>query len=227
MVTTELHDLPADDPRRRWGIFSVRETAKFLGVPVATISTWTRDEAFLITRVNGGQPPLPFVGFAETFALNALRRAGVSMQRVRPALALLRAEIGIEHVLASRQLATDGVEVLFRYAGDDPDHTVVRTQQRQFRKAVEEYLKPIHYSDDDWADRLYLPRYEHARVIVDPRKAFGRPMLASGLATVEDIADRFTAGESIAEIAHDFRISPEEVEDVIRVETLAGRAAPN
>jgi uncharacterized protein (DUF433 family) len=223
VATAELHDIAPDDPRRRWGVFSVRDTSKYLGVPPSTVATWVRDDAGLVTRVNGGRPLLPFVGFAEAFALNALRRAGVPMQEIRPALDDLRREMGIEHVLASRNLATDGIRVLFRYSGDEPDHTVVRTKQRQFRKTVEAYLTPIHYGEDGWADRLYLPRYERARVIVDPRKAFGRPLLESGRATVEDIADRFAAGESIGEIAFDFRISPEEVEDVIRVEALASR----
>lgn len=221
--------LASDDPRRKWGILSVREASKYLGTRERTLHNWARGTGAaepVITAVKDGKEVLlPFVGFAEAYALTALRRAGVSMQEIRPAVADLEREVGIAHALASRNLSTDGVRVLYKYAGDDPDHTVVRTKQKQFRKVVEEYLSPIHYGDDGWADRITLPLYEHARVVVDPQKAFGHPLLASGLARVEDIADRFAAGESIDDIASDFRISRAEVEDVIRVETLACRAA--
>jgi uncharacterized protein (DUF433 family) len=221
--------LAADDPRRRWGLFNIREASKYLGARERTLTNWARgtdDAQPVVTAFKEGKEVLlPFVGFAEAYVLTALRRAGVSMQEIRPAVADLKREVGIDHALASRNLATDGIRVLYKYAGDDPDHTVVRTKQRQFRKVVEEYLRPIHYGDDGWADRITLPRYQRARVIVDPQKAFGHPLLASGRARVEDIADRFAAGESIDDLAFDFRISREEVEDVIRVETLACRAA--
>ena len=54
------------------------------------------------------------MGLAEVLA--ALRRSGVPMQRIRPALQAIEAEIGLEHALASRRLFTDGVELLFDYA---------------------------------------------------------------------------------------------------------------
>jgi uncharacterized protein (DUF433 family) len=221
----------AADPRWRYGLYNLRETAKYVGIPSRTMANWGRG-------TNAGAPPLittfppgegergvlvPFIGFAEAYALNALRRAGLSMQRIRPDVEKIKAEIGLEHALASQNLATDGVELLFKYAGDDPDHTVVRTKQRQFRKAVEEYLRPISYGTDGFARRIQLAVFERAEVFVDPNRAFGHPLLASGKARVEDIADRFAAGEAIAEIAADFRISVEEVEDVIRVEGFATR----
>lgn len=188
----------------------------------------TRDGAEpLITVHSAGARALevPFIGFAEAFALTALRKAGVSLQRIRPAVEALKDEIGLEHALASRNLATDGVDVLYRYAGDDPDHTVVQTKQKQFRKAVEDYLRPITYGADDFAARVRLPIYSHAKVVVDPAKAFGHPILSSGRARVEDIAERFAAGDSIEAIAKDFRVSAGEVEDVIRVETIAARTS--
>jgi uncharacterized protein (DUF433 family) len=226
----ETNEAARDDPRWTYGLFNLTESAKYLGIPQRTMHNWGRgtqagaSPLITVRSAPGRGAVVPFIGFAEAFALNALRRAGVPLQRIRPAVENLKREIGLEAALASRNLATDGVEVLYKYAGDDPDHTVVRSKQKQFRRLVEEYLEPIHYGTDDLADRVWLPVYERAKVFVDPRKAFGQPLLASGRARVEDIADRFAAGETIKEIAFDFRVSPEEVEDVIRVETLAARS---
>jgi uncharacterized protein (DUF433 family)/transposase-like protein len=220
--------LSHQDPRRRYGVFNVQEAAKYLGVRPSTMRNWahgTGEAKPVITADReDGHLTVPFIGFAEAFVLTALRQAGVPMQRIRPAVRDLEREIGLEHALASRNLATDGAEVLYRYAGDEPDHTVVRSKQRQFRKAVEDRLRPVHYAADGLADRLWLPIYGEEEVFVDPTKAFGRPLLRSGRARVEDIADRFTAGESIRELARDFRVSVELVEHVIRVEAKACRA---
>ena len=149
------------------------------------------------------------------------------MQRIRPAVKILADNIGVEHALASRRLYTDGAEVLYDYAYSHEDEgllelTVVRTGQKQFSELVREYLRQITYADDGWATRLRLPAYKHAKVVVDPKQAFGLPLVVHGGARVEDLVDRFVAGDSLADIADDFGVPAEEVEDVIRV---AARAA--
>ena len=139
---------------------------------------------------------------------------------------VLAKEIGVEHALASERLYTDGAEVLFDYANKHgerelEDLTVVRTQQRQFSAVVKGYLKRIRYGGDGWADSVQLPTYANAEVIVDPRVAFGLPLVVHGGARVEDLVDRFEAGDSFKAIAADFGVPPAEVEDVIRVATRA------
>lgn len=158
--------------------------------------------------------------------LSSFRRAGVPLQRIRPAVEVLEKEIGVDHALASKRLYTDGAEVLFDYAekhGERElrDLVVVRTQQRQFSSVVKDYLKRIDYGGDGWADSVRLPTYEKAEVIVDPRVAFGLPLVIHGGARVEDLVDRFQAGDSVKEIASDFDVPAAQVEDVIRVATRA------
>ena len=55
--------------------------------------------------------------------------------------------------------------------------------------------------------------------MVDPEVAFGLPLVVKGGARVEDLVDRFQAGDSVNEIASDFRVPEAQVEDVIRVAT--------
>lgn len=91
---------------------------------------------------------ITFTGLAEGHVLAAFRRAGVSMQRIRPALERLDAGIGLRHALASKGLLTDGVEVLFDYADREGDAAVrnlvvVRDGQHVFRDVVQEYLRCV------------------------------------------------------------------------------------
>ena len=209
----------------------MRETAAYLDVPKSNIQRWARPADAkhpLITCFppHGRQATVPFIGFAEAFVLSSFRRAGVPLQRIRPAVEVLAKEIGVEHALASQRLYTDGAEVLFDYANKQGerevmDLVVVRTKQRQFSGVVESYLRRIRYGGDGWADSVRLPTYTNAEVVVDPRIAFGLPLVVHGGARVEDLVDRFQAGDSVKEIAADFSVPPDQVEDVIRVATRA------
>lgn len=223
-MTTSQSGLAADDPRVNRALFTLRESAAYLDVPFSTLHLWARpggaEPLLTIFPRSGRAATLPFVGFAEAFVLNALRRAGVPMQRIRPAVARLSSEIGLDHALASRRVYTDGAEVIFDYAKDSDDEallTVVRTGQQHFTDVIKSYLKPITYGEDGWARRMRLPAYGSATVVVDPDQAFGQPLVVDGGARVEDVVDRFRAGDSASEIADDFGVALADVEDIIRV----------
>jgi uncharacterized protein (DUF433 family) len=123
-----------------------------------------------------------------------------------------------------KRLYTDGAEVLFDYANERSEThllelVVVRTGQTQFTDLVRDYLQRITYGDDGWAAQLRLPTYGRADVVVDPHVAFGLPVVVHGGARVEDLVDRFLAGDTIGDIADDFDVPVDQVEDVIRLAT--------
>src|SRR6266699_1902430 len=121
--------LSKTDPRLVQALFLTREAAIYLHVPPSTFQTWvygyerqnghnrTTVGRPLITSIEGpaGVPNIPCIGLVEGLALSAFRRAGGPMQRIRPALDRLEAEMGLRHALASDRLYTDGAEVLFDY----------------------------------------------------------------------------------------------------------------
>src|SRR5215469_5177284 len=146
-------------------LYGIGEAAGYLAVPRSTLASWaygygrrrTGTSPFradpVITAVRPtrpDEPAMPFIGLAEAYALTAFRKAGVPMQRIRPAIDALAQELGLQHALASRRLYTDGAEVLYDYAqhaGDTPagesarELVVVRNNQRVFTEAVEQYLR--------------------------------------------------------------------------------------
>ena len=87
--------------------------------------------------------------------LDAIRKGGVPMQRIRPALRDLQRGLGIPHALASRKLYTDGAELLYDYAERHPDAraaraarrlVVIRGGRRVFAEVIEEYLRGFGYA---------------------------------------------------------------------------------
>lgn len=236
-VGEEVATTPEDAIRFDVPLYTVAEAARALGVPASTFVTWAFGYARRRAdgRVQRGAPivtatgvrpgaSIPFVGLAEGMVLAAIRRAGVPLQRVRPALDLLQTEIGLEHALASRRLYTDGAELLYDHAAVLPEDdaaavhelVVVRSGQRVFSDIVEEYLKRIEYGRDGYAQVILLPAYERAHVIADPTRSFGQPIFSSGGARVSDVVDRFLSGEDIHSLIKEFGVPEAEIEDVIR-----------
>lgn len=233
-----------EDQRLRFEtpLYTIAEAARIVDVPPSTLAAWAkgyvrrfpdRPEVTgepIITYLAPGRPgesSIPFVGVAEALVLAAIRRSGVPMQRVRPALAALTDGLGVDHALASKKLYTDGAELLYDYAEhhrSSPegksayDLVVLRSGQRVFRPVIEEYLRRIDYDPvDGYARLIHVPAYERAQVLVDPRRSFGAPILARGAARVRDILERFWAGESLEDLTDDYGVPADELEDVVRV----------
>jgi uncharacterized protein (DUF433 family) len=217
-------------------LYTAAEAARFLGVPTSTFATWAKGYVRrppgrpavigepIVTSVGAdrGHPTVPFGGLAEAMILAAFRRGGVSLQQIRRAVAILQHEIGLDHALASRRLYTDGAVILYDYAESERDRelqglTEVVSRQRVFAPFVEEYLKRIEYGQDGWAARLTSPATAQPLVLVDPERSFGQPIFIHGGVRVEDVLDRWRAGEALSEVAQDFGVPPEDVEDILRV----------
>jgi uncharacterized protein (DUF433 family) len=228
-----------NDDRFTLPLYTLAEAANNLGVPQSTFARWARGYTDtrptgratvsepIVTSLGARGTVVPFVGLAEGMVLAAIRRAGVPLQRIRPALTALERELGVAHALASRSLYTDGAEVLYDFAGGrsvDPDLrdrvnelVVLRSGQRVFTDVVRSYLRRITYRDDGWAGRVELPAYRVAKVVADPRINFGQPFFRHGGARVEDVLDRWYAGEDWAALAEDYGIPAREIEDAARV----------
>jgi uncharacterized protein (DUF433 family) len=217
-------------------LYTVAEAARFLGVPTSTFGTWAkgyvrrpsgrpevRGERILTSfDAESNLPSIPFIGLAEGMVLAAFRRGGVSLQQVRRAVSILDREIGIEHALASERLYTDGAVILFDYADAGRDEalaglTEVVSRQRIFAPVVEEYLRRIEYGADGWATKLVSPATPRPIVVVDPGRSFGQPIFLHGAGRVEDVVDRWRAGDPLADVAEDFGVPAEDVEDILRV----------
>ena len=242
-----MQAIAPDDPRVTRPLLTIREAAWNLAVAESTFRDWARgyrrqDRGVglatvgepVVTAVGPGgrTATIPLVGLVEGLVLAAFRRTGVPLQRIRPALGILGREIGLAHALASRGLYSDGAEVLYSYAArgrgdlDDvaEDLVVVRSGQHVFVDVIRDYLELISFGEDGWPERVGLPAYRSAKVIVDPQLAFGRPIFENGGARVEDVIDRWRAGESASELAQDFGVSAEEIEDAARATSIRAAA---
>jgi uncharacterized protein (DUF433 family) len=216
-------------------LYTLTEAARYLAVPPNTFVTWaegyqrhftdrsTVKKGPVVTAFPGkrGTPRVPFVGLSEAMVLAAFRRSGLPMQRIRPAVRILQEKIGLDHALASQRVYSDGAEILYDFAERyDEDEigmlVVVRSGQHVFRPVVANYLQRISYDDDGWARRLVLPITERKLIAVDPWRGFGQPLFLHGGAPLDNVLARIRAGESLEDVAADFEVPREDVQEALR-----------
>lgn len=217
---------PLDDRAYVTPIYGQSEAAQIIQAPTSSFVRWARGHRFQQRQAGkwGWSPPLltgvapgrgltvPFNALAEGFIVESFRRVGLPMARIRPAVEVLREEIGLEHALLSERLRTDGAEIL--YQNGQGELVVVRNHQGVFNEVVAEFLQSITYRDG-FADHLRLPAFEAVDVIVDPHRNSGQPTIDRIGVRVADVVSRVRAGEAIEEVADDFGLERPELRSLI------------
>ena len=99
---------------------------------------------------------------------------------------------------------------------------VTSPEQALLREVLDASLERIEWGRDV-AERLYpWVRADLAgpkSIVIDPRRGFGQPIIAGTGIEARIVTERYRAGESVAELAQDYRLDPGQIEDAIRCET--------
>jgi uncharacterized protein (DUF433 family) len=109
----------------------------------------------------------------------------------------------------------------------------VTTHVYSFEQIMRAYLKRIHRDITGIPIKLYpfLRKDDTAKpnppapIEIDPRVAFGRPVLKGRAVPTAVLADRFKAGDSIEDLAGDFEVTPAAIQEAIRCELDRREAA--
>lgn len=201
-------------------VYSQSEIAQIIRATPSTVQRWTTGyvdargrTAPLVSGVQRGRGyTVPFIGLAEAFVLNAFRKAGLPMQRIRPAVEVIKREMGLDFALANNRLVTDGAEILYRSDDEfDKRLIVVRHGQAVFNEVVEDYLMNIDFGSQGYATALRLPQYAGLNVTVRPGINGGQPTLARRGIAVDDVLGRVRAGETPGMVADDYGITHDDV----------------
>jgi uncharacterized protein (DUF433 family) len=223
-----------DDPRFDRALYALPEAARLLRVPRQTLRNWALGYGYPrgagpifatpVILTPGEERALSFANSVEGLTLVGFREIGVPMQRVRKALTYARDQAETPHLLASERLLSDGLDLFWEFqerSGGSP-HLVNMSKggQKAFPEAVMRYLREVEWGRDRFADRWWPGAAEAGlgAVVLDPRRSFGAPVVAGTGIRVEDLFGRFSAGESIAELAADYGLDGAQVESAIRLE---------
>lgn len=207
----------AVDPRFDLPLYTVHEAARHLDIAPSTLRYWINEKGIVqaLRAESRGDATLPFIGLAEIQFIHGLRQARLSLRAVTEGVYALRKALGRDYLRQDR-LAHDGQDILVRLADEDVEWTRARDTQSGIPGVMAFGLKFITFDAKGLPERVTLRRYEGADVIVDPRFAFGQPVVEGRGVRVEDIAQLFFAGEPIRVVSEEFGVSHEVVEAIVR-----------
>ncbi len=240
MATPKPDIYGGKDPRDR-PTYPLPEAARILRLPESTLRKWVHGQVYPtksgsrrsrpIVRVPAGRPAtLSFWSLAEAHVLGAItRQHGVALQSVRKALDYVVRELGEARPLITKDFYTDGINLfvdrLEEFADDDPGvESLVnasRHGQLAARDLLKGVLKRVSRDTNGLIERIYpwmKTLDEPKRIEIDPRRAFGRPVVIGTRVPADELAERFAAGDGLEEIAREFRMEPSLVEGVLQWE---------
>jgi uncharacterized protein (DUF433 family) len=230
------------DVLRRTPAYTFSEAAHYLGLPTSTLRSWCLGQDYtsqgrhrkfrgLITLDGERGQGLSFLNLVEAHVLAAIRRLhDVPLPTVRDALSYVAEKLRIERPLASVKFQTNGVDLFIEQLSSLVN--VSRDGQIEFADLMRAHLRRVERDAKGVPIKLYPftrkdPSNLDAKppVEMDPRIAFGRPVLVGRSVPTAVLADRFKAGDSLNELARDYETSTNEIEEAIRCELDRRKAA--
>jgi uncharacterized protein (DUF433 family) len=216
--------------------YPISDVAWYLRLPESTLRSWTLGQSYPTSHGRRRSQPLiqiaslaerimSFEDLIEAHVLSSLRRRhAIPLSTIRKAVARIRRENpNSEHPLADFDFATNGVELFL----EEVDRITNLSQDWQLvlRETIEGHLKRIDRAPQGFAVRLYpftrpeAPPDTPRKVMIDPRIAFGRPVITGTGVKTATVFERFSAGDSPEDLADDYDRQPEEIWEAIRWES--------
>ena len=218
------------------GIYSVSDAARLTGVQPRQIRGWLqgysqrkgKPVAGPVLRrqhaLRDGELALGFLDLLEVAFLGLIVQAAErqgrppSWKAIRAAAETARRVLGTDHPFAVRRIHTDGRGILFeaqQATGDPALYDLVADNFAIYDVLADSFIASVEYEDDD--PKQWTPDARFPRIVVDPRRAFGRPIEDSSGAPAEALFDAWRAEKgNAAKVAAFFRTDVAGVEQAVR-----------
>jgi uncharacterized protein (DUF433 family)/transposase-like protein len=226
---TTIFDQPA---------YNASEAARILGLPASTLKAWCFGQSGhdrkgtptnfrpVIRAADSKGHLLSFANLCELHVLSAIRRQHkIPLPKVRSAVDYVRKELKTDRPLIGSEFKTNGIDLFVDYASKLLN--VSQQGQQAMRGEFQIALARIERNSRGTPVRLFPFSRTSAKtgnqpmsVVIDPRLSFGRPVISSAAVPTRIIVDRFDAGDSMSEMAEDYGVGEEEIEEAIRFERL-------
>ena len=212
-------------------VYGMSQAARLLGLRTDGLRRWIDGYeragvtyAPVIREDRTGSDIVTWGEFVEAGYLREYRARSVTLQYLRPVIALLRNELGVRYPLATLKPYTSGRQLALavqRTVGLDPALSLVilgRDGTLQLADPAQAFVEKVDFAEDGDRDaqRLY-PLGRTVPVVLDPERGFGEPTLISGART-EAIAELVTAGEPRDRVAAVYDVTVDDVDAAVRYE---------
>src|SRR4051812_28266657 len=161
---------------------------------------------------------LSFRDLIELRFVKAFRDIGLALPTIRECYQRAAEEVHDERPFSTQKFRTDGKTIFLEITEGIQEAKLIDLRRRQnvFRTIVEPSLKDLEF-DASAVARWFPLGITRKSIIIDPTRAFGRPIAASGIPT-EVLSRAVTVEGSVAKVVHLYNISSAEVKDAVAFE---------
>ncbi|MGB8900954.1 MAG: hypothetical protein WCC90_17680 [Methylocella sp.] len=182
-----------------------------------------------------GDEELSFLDLMEMRAIEYFRDHGVKARTMRRALEEARDYLKAEHPFATDHIAFRADEkfvyiddILKRSAKEEHDRLLYNLITKRFESYTllkETITRGVEFDPGTHLPRQWTPRAAFPTVKINPRVSYGRPALASGIATIT-LYDAWRAeGGNYDEVAYWFGVPSNDVQAAVEFEEELAKAA--
>ena len=205
-------------------IYGITEAAQYLRVPHNTLVYWVKGGGAVppLIKLASTEPArLSFSNLLECYMLSSMRAIyDVRIPKVRKALATLAKYVRHKHPLIEQAFQTDRRDLFIEHLGSIVN--LSKHQQFLIPGVMELYLERIE-RDPKGLFKLYpfvmgKTPSEPKLIQINPAVGFGKPVIAGTGISTAVVASRFNARESIDDLAAEYGVKPQQIEEAIRWE---------
>jgi len=164
------------------------------------------------------------LGFRDLMELRFVARfaaAGISLHSIRRALVIARQITGDERPFSTTRFRTDGRTIFLQVSNEVGEPALIDLLNRQyaFHRVVEPSFRDIDFGEA--AAERWWPMSHRSRVVVDPTRNFGHPIVAMHGVPTLAVADAVAAEGSVGKVAKMFDLPAGAVRDAVSFERRA------
>jgi uncharacterized protein (DUF433 family) len=225
------------------GVYTVPEAARLTGVSAPRIRRWLTGYTFAAHAARRSSSPvwerqivsssgelvLSFRDLLEVRFVDAFRRHGVGWKVIRLAAESAAEILEDSHPFSTRRFKTDGRSIfadIVQSTGEESLLDLAKSQY-EFKAIVEPFLfEGLEFAEISGAPVRWWPLGLDRRVVIDPERSFGQPIVTPESVQTSILAKAVKAEEgSIDAVARWYMVHPKAVKDAVEFENHIAAAA--
>lgn len=217
------------------GLYSFPEASKLTGIESSRLRRWLHGYSYRHAGedVKRTAPPLwesplfkdqldgvSFSDLLEVRFVEAFRGYGVSLQTIRVAAQHARELFGTDYPFTNRRFRTDGRAVFAEAIDETGDVEMIDLGKKQY--VFDRVVRPSLYSGIDFGNdelaKRWFPVPNSRSVVLDPKVAFGKPIVAAVGIRTDVLYESFMAEQDKNIVARLYEVPVSAVEQAVRFE---------
>ena len=212
------------------GLYSISEASHLTRVNASTLRRWLEGYTFTYKGEKHSSPPrwrrqvhgkgttLGFLDLIEARIIGRFRELGVRWSTLHAASAAAQKSFQIRHPFATLRLRTDGRAIFYEIATETSDKALAEIvhNQRVFDPIMRPLMIEVEFEKD--LARRWWPLGKKREVVLDPNRAFGRPIVNSAAIPTAVLARAVKAEGSVERVASWYELSERAVQDAVDFE---------